>query len=71
LSTARGGQEGRAALARAGLYTRRGLVKSPHGAIQMAKFIERCRDETVVCWPPRIVQRLLSPLARRGERTPR
>jgi quercetin dioxygenase-like cupin family protein len=60
-----------AALARAGLYTRRGLVKSPRGAIQMAKFIERYGDETVVCWPPRMVQRLLSPLARLGERTPR
>jgi hypothetical protein len=34
----------------------------------MAKFIERYGDETVVCRPPQIIQRLLSPLARLGER---
>lgn len=56
-----------AALARARCYTRRGFVTSPRGAIQMAKFVERYREETVVCWPPRLVQRLLSPLARLGD----
>lgn len=55
-----------ASLARAGYYTRRGLLTSPHGAIEMARFIERYRGETVICWPPRLVQRLLSPLARLG-----
>ncbi len=63
--------EDAAALARAGCYTRRGFVKSPRGAIQMAKFIERYRGETLICWPPRIAQRLLSPLARLGGEAPR
>jgi quercetin dioxygenase-like cupin family protein len=54
-----------AALARAGCYTRRGVIKSPKGAVQMARFLERYRDDTTICWPPRIVQRvLLAPLRR-------
>jgi quercetin dioxygenase-like cupin family protein len=63
--------EDSARLARAGCYTRRGLVTGPRGAIQMAKFIERYHEETIVCWPPRMIQRLLSPLALIGEGTPR
>lgn len=53
-----------AALARAGCYTRHGLVTGPKAAIQMAEFIERYRDEAVMLWPPRFTQKLLIVLRR-------
>jgi quercetin dioxygenase-like cupin family protein len=57
--------EGAAALARAGAYTRRGIPRTPKGAVQMAEFIERHRDGTVICSPPPALQRvLLAPLLR-------
>lgn len=47
------------------LYTRRGLPRSPRGAIRMAELVERYRDCTVLCSPPRLVQKLtLKPLLR-------
>lgn len=51
--------EDAAELARAGFYTRHGLVTGPRGAMRMAEFIERYRDVAVILWPPRAVQRLL------------
>lgn len=59
-SEVRGFLEEAAALARAGCYTRRGLVTGPRGAIRMAEFLERYRDVAVILWPPRPVQRLLA-----------
>jgi quercetin dioxygenase-like cupin family protein len=54
-----------AALAREGAYTRRGIPRSPKGAVRMAEFIERHRDGTVICSPPPAVHRiLLAPLLR-------
>jgi quercetin dioxygenase-like cupin family protein len=65
-----------AALARAGRYTRRGIPRGPRAALEVADFVERYSDETVMRWPPPAVQRVtLAPLARlqrrratRGER---
>lgn len=48
-----------AALARAGYYTRRGVVKSPKGLLEMARFLERYRDVAIICNPPRFAQRAL------------
>lgn len=56
--------EDAAALARAGYYTRRGLVSSPKGALEMAAFVERYRHVAVILWPPRPVQFLLVALRR-------
>lgn len=61
--------EDAAALARAGLYTRRGIPTSPKGAVRMAEFIERYRDLVVISWPPPAVQRImLAPLLRFSRR---
>ena len=58
-----------AALARARYYTRRGMIKSPKGAVLMAQFVERYRATTVLCWPPPAVQRVaLAPLRRLARR---
>jgi oxalate decarboxylase/phosphoglucose isomerase-like protein (cupin superfamily) len=58
-----------AALARAGKYTRRGIPKGFRAAIEMADFVERHGDETVLVSPPRFLQRLLlAPLARLARR---
>jgi quercetin dioxygenase-like cupin family protein len=51
-------------LARAGYYTRRGLITSPTGARRMVEFLARYRDTAVILWPPRFVQRLLAILLR-------
>jgi len=51
-----------AELARAGYYTRRGLITSPKGARRMVEFLERYRETAVIFWPPRFVQRLLAGL---------
>lgn len=48
-----------AELARAGYYTRHGLITGPKAAMRMAEFIERYRDDAVMLWPPRFVQSLL------------
>jgi quercetin dioxygenase-like cupin family protein len=53
-----------AELARAGYYTRRGLITSPRGARRMVEFLERYRETAVILWPPRFVQRLLAALLR-------
>jgi len=49
--------------ARAGLYTRRGLPRSPRGAMWLAEFSDRYREVSVICSPPPLVQKLtLGPL---------
>jgi quercetin dioxygenase-like cupin family protein len=53
-----------AELARAGCYTRRGLITGPTGARRMVEFLERYRDTAVILWPPRFVQRLLAVMLR-------
>lgn len=53
-----------AALARAGYYTRHGLITGPKAAMRMAEFIERYRDDAVMLWPPRLMQKLLIVLRR-------
>ncbi|HEY3018650.1 MAG TPA: cupin domain-containing protein [Solirubrobacteraceae bacterium] len=61
--------EDAAALSRAGVYTRRGVVKTPRGALRMAEFVDRYRDTTVVTWPPPALQRVLfAPLLRFSRR---
>jgi quercetin dioxygenase-like cupin family protein len=51
--------------AREGLYNARNLPTSIRGAIWLADFALRFRDETVMCSPPPALQRiLLPPLAR-------
>lgn len=49
--------------ARAGLFTRRGLPTSLHGARHAARLLQRYQQTTVVCWPPG-ARRLLPALAR-------
>lgn len=49
--------------ARAGLFTRRGLPTSLHGARHAAELLERYQQTAVVCWPPG-TRRLLPALAR-------
>ena len=57
--------EDAAALARAGLYTRRGLPTRPAALLQLADLIIRYRGVTVMAFPPAAIQRLtLWPLAR-------
>jgi hypothetical protein len=51
-----------AALARAGYYTRQGLITSVSGARRMVDFLERYREMTVILWPPRFFQRALAAL---------
>lgn len=51
--------------ARAGLFNRRGLPTGPRGLIWAIDFAWRFRDETVVCRPPPLLQRILLPPARR------
>jgi hypothetical protein len=54
-----------AALARAGLYTRRGMPTRPRAIVELADLIVRYADTTVMSFPPRPVQRmLLAPFAR-------
>lgn len=55
-----------AKLARAGYYSRRGIIKSRIGLVKMADFIDRYRDVTVVTFPPRVIQRALIMLARKS-----
>ena len=50
--------------AQEGLYDARNLPRSLRGAIWAAALMRRHRDETVMCFPPPPVQRLLMPLAR-------
>jgi quercetin dioxygenase-like cupin family protein len=58
-----------ARLARAGLYTRRGIPKGAGAMLELADLLERHRESTVVAFPPPVVQRaLLFPLARRRRR---
>src|SRR5919197_1962970 len=51
--------------AQEGLYNARNLPTSWRGAIWVAKFAERHRDETVMCSPPPALQRLVLPLVAR------
>jgi mannose-6-phosphate isomerase-like protein (cupin superfamily) len=51
--------------AREGLYNARNLPTSWRGALWIAGFAHRFRDETVVCSPPPAVQRLVVPLVAR------
>jgi quercetin dioxygenase-like cupin family protein len=54
-----------AALARAGLYTRRGLPTRPRAVVELADLMIRYADTTVMAFPPQPVQRLMiAPLAR-------
>ena len=54
-----------AALARQGKYARRGVTHGLRAAAELADFMERYSDVTVMAFPPRAVQRiLLSPVAR-------
>jgi mannose-6-phosphate isomerase-like protein (cupin superfamily) len=54
-----------AAAARAGMYTRRGLPTGLRAALHLLAILERYQDFTLISNPPRSVQRLLFPLARR------
>jgi quercetin dioxygenase-like cupin family protein len=53
-----------AELARAGYYTRQGLITSVAGARRMADFLERYEGTAVMLWPPRFIQRALTALVR-------
>jgi quercetin dioxygenase-like cupin family protein len=53
-----------AELARAGYYTRQGLIKSLAGARRMADFLERYEETAVMLWPPRFIQRGLTTFVR-------
>ena len=54
-----------AAMARARLYTRRGIPTSLRALVQLADLMLRSKDTTVMAFPPRIIQRVaLAPLAR-------
>jgi mannose-6-phosphate isomerase-like protein (cupin superfamily) len=54
-----------AALAREGKYTQRGVPRGLRAAAELAEFMERYSDVTVMAFPPRPLQRLLRlPLAR-------
>ena len=48
--------------AREGLYNRRNLPTSLRGALWLARFAHRYRDETIMCSPPPAVQRVLLPV---------
>lgn len=45
-----------AAAARAGFYTRRGIPKSPQGAVELVRLLPRFRHSTVISGPPRLLQ---------------
>lgn len=47
--------------AREGLYNARNLPTSWRGAVWAADLMHRHRDETVMCFPPPVLQRLLNP----------
>lgn len=51
--------------ARDGLYNERNLPTSFKGALWLAKFAHRFRDETVMCSPPPAVQRIVLPVVAR------
>lgn len=54
-----------AAMARAGKFTRGGMPKGLGALLELADFVERYRETTVVTSPPQFLQRaLLPPLAR-------
>lgn len=50
--------------AREGLFNRHGLPTGPRGLVWAIEFAWRFRDETVVCRPPPVLQRILLPPAR-------
>jgi hypothetical protein len=54
--------------AREGLYNARNLPTSLRGALWIAKFAHRFRDETVMCSPPPAVQRIVLPVIARMAR---
>ena len=54
--------------AREGLYNSRNMPTSWRGAVWVADFAQRFRDETVVTSPPPAVQRILTPLVARFAR---
>jgi mannose-6-phosphate isomerase-like protein (cupin superfamily) len=51
--------------AQEGLYSARNMPKSWRGAVWIADFSQRFRDETVMCSPPPAVQRIVTPLLAR------
>jgi mannose-6-phosphate isomerase-like protein (cupin superfamily) len=58
-----------AALAQAGMYTRKGRPRGFRGIVQGAAFAERHKQTTVVTSPPPVLQRILfPPLARLARR---
>jgi quercetin dioxygenase-like cupin family protein len=54
--------------AREGLYNSRNMPTSWRGAVWVADFAQRFRDETVVTSPPPALQRILTPLVARFAR---
>src|SRR3954468_15824619 len=54
--------------AREGLYNSRNMPTSWRGAVWVADFAQRFRDETVVTSPPPAVQRIVTPLVARFAR---
>lgn len=48
-----------AAAAREGLFMRGGIPRSPRGARWAANFLKRYRDDVVMSFPPRFVQRAM------------
>ncbi len=54
--------------AREGLYNGRNLPTSWRGAVWAADLMHRHRDETVMCFPPPVLQRMLTPLVARFAR---
>ncbi len=51
--------------AREGIYNSRNMPTSWRGALWIAEFAQRHRDETVMCSPPPALQRLVVPLVAR------
>lgn len=54
--------------AREGIYNSRNMPTSWRGAVWIADFAQRHRDETVMCSPPPALQRVVTPLVARFAR---
>jgi hypothetical protein len=57
-----------AVAAHKGLYNAHNLPTSLRGAVWVAGMAQRYRDETVMCWPPPALQRVVLPLVARFAR---
>jgi hypothetical protein len=57
-----------AALARRGLYNRRGVPRGPRAALELFEFLDRHAENTVAFRPPWLQRLLVPPLARLARR---